>query len=100
MAEEIRIRIVDKALAKTIAEAVHKRGLTRPDHMESLYHALIDISISVQRLYTDIIPRLVNIQELTDEVLYDTLFEFRGEFRHIDYHIHDAELDALEWDRS
>ena len=80
-------------LAKLLLES----GLIDEDRRDALYLALIDIAESIQAAYSRIIPALLALNESETDNLWDALFDLRTEFRHIDYHIHDAGLDEWSW---
>lgn len=86
--------------SKVLAEELFERQILNEDRRDALYLALIDIAESMQKLYADIIPGV--LEDLSDpgsniDEINDKLFDLRSEFRHIDYHVHDAELHELEW---
>lgn len=63
---------------------------------ESIIHALVDIKQSVNHIYNKILPELVYANEaLEQEQLLEKLWEIREQFRHIDYHMRDANLTEI-----
>lgn len=71
-----------------IVEALHHIEKLSVAHTEAITHALADIAESVDKIYTQLLPKLSTNP-------HDILEEIRDEFRHIQYHIHDAELCDL-----
>ncbi len=61
----------------------------------TLAHALLDVYESVQKVYGSLVPQLLDEHEASRESVRELLWDVREEFRHIDYHIHDAELTDL-----
>jgi hypothetical protein len=58
----------------------------------TLAHAFLDVYESVQEVYGSLIPQLLGDHEASHESVRELLWDVREQFRHIDYHIHDAEL--------
>lgn len=52
----------------------------------------MDISESVNQIYSELLPKIMEGLDIEANRLEDALWEIRDEFRHIDYHIHDAQL--------
>jgi hypothetical protein len=65
------------------------------EESDGLVHALIDIAVSIEKVYFDVIPKLLSEPNATTEIFKDRLWDLREEFRHIDYHIHDSKLTEL-----
>jgi len=65
-----------------------------PEETESLVYALKDISESIIKVYEEIIPRLIN-EESNEDMIKSVLWSLREEFRHIEYHIRDGNLQDL-----
>lgn len=61
---------------------------------DSIVHALVDIEESLNNIYHKIIPQLFENSLKTTEI-QDLLWDIREDFRHVDYHIHDADLINL-----
>ena len=55
----------------------------------------VDVYESVQKVYGSLVPQLIDEREASRESVRELLWDLREEFRHIDYHIHDAELTDL-----
>lgn len=73
---------------------IEKLGLEE-SKADTLSHSLTDISKSWNKIYGVMIPKLF---QLTDkESIVDLFLEIREEFRHVDYHIKDADLDELNY---
>ena len=59
--------------------------------IDTIVHALTDIEESFKKNYKAIIPNILN-QDIEIEEIQDLLWDVREEFRHIEYHIRDADL--------
>ena len=71
------------------------RGALPEEKAGALAHALLDVSGSIEKVYCSLVPRLLSVlsdQGVDPERLEEVLWDIRDEFRHIDYHIHDAGL--------
>ncbi len=84
--------------ADELYKVLASRQLVSPDKAEATVHALVDISESVEKMYLKLIPEILRKAEADKELLEECLWELRAEFRHIDYHLRDAELTEWEWD--
>ncbi|MEY4583067.1 MAG: hypothetical protein RL701_7770 [Pseudomonadota bacterium] len=62
---------------------------------EAIAHALMDIAESMNKIYEELVPRLVQSVDEPAEVFKDKLWDVREEFRHVEYHLKDAELVDL-----
>lgn len=73
---------------------LHTLGLndTNADNLSS---ALADISHSLVRVYSDLLPNLYKTSNRDQAV--ELLWEIKEEFRHIDYHIKDASLCEMHY---
>lgn len=60
---------------------------------ESYIFALIEISDSISKIYSEIIPNIIEMKNIDEEKLDDLLVDIRTEFRHIKYHIDDGKLE-------
>lgn len=92
-------------IAKTLQEG-HENGwlVDRLEQSDVLSHseadalalALADIAESVDTVYSQLVPRLLEALERKerDDILH-VLWDLREAFRHVDYHIHDAKLTEL-----
>ena len=58
-------------------------------------HALLDVYESVQKVYGSLVPQMLDDHEASREGVRDLWWDVREEFRHIDYHIYDAQLTDL-----
>ncbi|MEW5744392.1 MAG: hypothetical protein AB1805_02975 [Nitrospirota bacterium] len=61
---------------------------------ETIIHALVDIAVSMKKIYFEILPELKQ-RQLSDNELRDRIWDIREEMRHIEYHIKDASLTEL-----
>jgi hypothetical protein len=55
-------------------------------------YALSDITESIEKVYGELIPKLLAKENPSQEQIQELLWDIREEFRHIDYHIRDGEL--------
>lgn len=62
---------------------------------EAIVHALYDISESIEEIYNVIIPKILQQENGSRELLQDLLWDIREEYKHIQYHIDDAKLTEL-----
>ncbi|MBX7066764.1 MAG: hypothetical protein K1X28_05995 [Parachlamydiales bacterium] len=77
-----------------LSAIITNSGLLEVSEAETLMHALSDISESIEKIYTKIIPAIL-LNDRDKEKLQDLLWDVREEFRHIEYHINDANLNNL-----
>lgn len=78
-----------------VSELLKQRKVVTPEQADAIGHALVDIAESIQRIYIELIPKVLNEQESSEEVFQDAVWDLREEFRHIDYHIQDSGLIDL-----
>lgn len=81
--------------AAKLFELIKSRGLLENEATEAVIHALIDISESIEKIYGELVPNMLNASDSTNDDLKDKLWDIREEFRHIEYHIEDAKLTEL-----
>jgi hypothetical protein len=62
---------------------------------DNLSSALADISHSLVKVYSDLLPQLYKTSSRDQAV--ELLWEIKEEFRHIDYHIKDASLCEMHY---
>ena len=70
-------------------------GLLPEERAEALVHALVDIGESISKIYGEQLPALLACRPGDAEAIQDKLWDLREEFRHVDYHIHDADFLTL-----
>jgi hypothetical protein len=74
-------------------------GLVRQgiDHerAEAIVHALVDIGESMGKIYGTLLPELMAVLDLSSAEFKDKLWDIREEFRHVEYHLQDAQLTDL-----
>lgn len=81
---------------KMLMELLTKDSLFDRDAAEALVHALVDIRESINKIYNQVLPQLVEHQNgLTKEQVLEKLWEIREQFRHIDYHIRDSKITEI-----
>lgn len=61
--------------------------------LDSFVHALADIKESIDKIYNIYVPSLLENKDV--EILEEAIWDIREEFRHIDYHIKDADLTNI-----
>jgi hypothetical protein len=67
------------------------------EKLDSFTHSLADIKESLDKIYNIYIPFLLENNSI--EILEETIWDIREEFRHIDYHIKDADLTNISIDK-
>ncbi len=76
------------------------QGTEPGDEAWRIVHGLADIEESVDRLYRELVPRLLvppdDGMEANEAAVEDLLLEIRAEYQHILYHIRDATPFGLE----
>lgn len=65
----------------------------KEEDADTLSHALMDISESLLKVYNNILPEV--FIEKDRQKLIELLWKLSEEFRHIQYHIDDADLTQL-----
>lgn len=67
------------------------------EKLDSFVHSLADIRESTNKIYEKYIPQLLENKNL--EELENVIWDIREEFRHIEYHMNDAELTDISIDK-
>lgn len=81
---------------KILMELLTKEDLLKREAAEALVHALVDIKLSINKVYDKVLPQLIQKQgSLTKDEILEELWELREQFRHIDYHIKDSNITNL-----
>ena len=65
------------------------------ERAEAIVYALVDIAESMEKVYGTLLPELLAVLDRPSAEFKDKLWDIREEFRHVEYHIHDAELTDL-----
>lgn len=87
------------SLHKDLLEIIIKRELMTKDAAEASIYALHDIAESIEEIYKDIIPKIIENRDNSKEYLNELILELKNEISHILYHIEDAKLYGLKyWD--
>jgi hypothetical protein len=81
--------------ANELARVLSIRRIFSDDRAGTVAHGLLDIAKSIEKVYSDFVPKILNEPDAEDELLKERLWDIREEFRHIDYHIHDGDLIGL-----
>ena len=81
--------------ADRLLALIRSHSLLTDERAEAVAHALADIADSLERVYGDLLPKILQDAEAPRDLVQDRLWEIREEFRHIDYHIRDGELTDL-----
>jgi glucose-6-phosphate-specific signal transduction histidine kinase len=92
---EDKLRRFGVAEANELGNLLVSLGISSEEESGTLVHALLDVYQSVQKVYSSLVPQLLDDHEASRESVRELLWDVREEFRHIDYHIHDAELTDL-----
>lgn len=74
-----------------------KAGIFEKEKLDSFIHSLVDIKASIDEIYNVYIPILLKNE--SGDSLEETIWDIREEFRHISYHIEDANLTDISIDR-
>lgn len=70
---------------------VTRQVLTK-EEAEAAVYALLDIAGSVEKVYREVVPKILSNPDAPIEELQELVWDIREEFRHVDYHIHDGGL--------
>jgi len=70
-----------------------RAGLSE-DEAAALAHALDDIQESAQKIYGEILPKIMACASLEPPAFRELLDDIGDEFRHIAYHIEDSQLTS------
>lgn len=70
---------------------VERQVLTK-EEAEAAVYALLDIAGSVEKVYGELLPKIMSNPDAPIEELKDLIWYIREEFRHIDYHIRDGRI--------
>ena len=89
------IRDFKKFQSDRILSLLRDCNIYTTEESDAIVHALLDISESFEKIYTQIIPDIIENERNPLDQLKDKIWDLREEFRHIDYHIHDANLTDL-----
>lgn len=76
---------------------LEKAEIFKKDKLDSFIHSLVDIKNSIDEIYNVYIPILLKNE--SKELLEETIWDIREEFRHINYHIEDANLTNISIDK-
>lgn len=85
----------DEDQSRILLNLLRSHQVVPDEEADAIVHALTDIGVSIEKVYFDIIPRILSNPEISIDDLRDRLWDLREEFRHIDYHIHDSKLTDL-----
>jgi hypothetical protein len=75
---------------ETLLTLFKRKPSISQEQAEALVHALVDIANSMNKLYGEILPRLLSEPGASADVLADRIWDIREELRHVDYHLHDS----------
>jgi hypothetical protein len=76
--------------ADKLLDMLKKNPRFSQEQAEALVHAMVDIAESMNKVYGEVLPRLLSEPNASADVLQDRIWDLREEFRHIDYHVHDS----------
>ena len=82
----------DKLYPKLKNDEIFKK-----EKLDTFIHSLADIKESIDEIYNNYVPKLLEDKPL--EELEDIIWDIREEFRHIQYHIEDADLTNIGIDK-
>lgn len=75
-----------------------KDTIFNKEKLDAFIHSLADIKESTDKIYNEYIPKL--LENRSTEELEEVIWDIREEFRHIDYHIKDADLLEIGIDKN
>lgn len=76
---------------------LEKDNIFDKSKLDAFVHSLADIQESMNKVYSKYIPKLLEDKSL--ENLEEIVWDIREEFRHIEYHINDADLTNISIDK-
>ncbi len=79
----------------TLYDLLMARQYKSQEEIEKFVYGLLHVAESIDKIYGELIPRVLSESGAPPEVLEDRVFDLRSEFDHVDYHIHDGELTLL-----
>ena len=71
------------------------QSLRSKEEAEAIAHAMTDIAESIREVYVTLLPGILAGTATGENDSKSLLWDIREAFRHIDYHIHDANLIDL-----
>lgn len=77
--------------SKKIYDLLKHQGIFQNKQLDAYVHALVDIEESIKKIY-DVYIANIQMNNCDNEVIMENLLDIREEFRHIYYHIKDANL--------
>jgi len=81
-------------LVDALIQGLLHQGFAR-ERADAVVHALVDIEESTCKIYSDLVPQLLRSLPMSSDEFREKLWDVREEFRHIAYHLRDAELADL-----
>jgi len=72
-----------------------RRQFKSSEEVEKFVYGLLHVAESIDKIYGELIPRVLSDPDAPSEVLEDRIFDLRSEFDHVDYHIRDGRLTLL-----
>jgi len=84
--------------SKELYQKLKKDSIFEKDKLDAFVHSMVDIKESTDKIYNKYIPKLLETK--STEELEETIWDIREEFRHINYHINDADLLEISIDKS
>lgn len=81
---------LDSKQANVLFDLINGVGLFNEEKSGALAHALLDIKEASDKIYEEILPRILELEKMDKETFIDFYTDVQEELHHIDYHIHDA----------
>lgn len=88
---------MENILNTELYSKLEEAAIFKKEKLDSFIHSLVDIKASIDEIYNVYIPIL--LKNNSRELLEETIWDIREEFRHINYHIEDANLTDISLDK-
>ena len=84
------LRHFQTSQASELVDLLMSKQVVSKEEAEATVYALLHIAESIEKVYGELLPKLLSEPDSPRDMLEERLWEVREEFGHIDYHIHDA----------
>jgi len=88
---------MDDKFINDLYTKLEKDKIFNKEKLDSFVHSISDIKEAIDKIYNEYLPKLLT--EQSRDSLEDIIWDIREEFRHIDYHIKDANLLDISLDK-
>jgi hypothetical protein len=82
---------------KRLLHLFQESGIMIKEDSEAAIHGLIDISESIENIYSVILPKMVNLSSNEKIQIEELMDDLKMEFSHILYHIENGKLAGLRY---